>query len=158
MQKIAPYLWFDSQAEEAANFYVSVFKKDSKIVSVSRYGEVGPGPKGSVMEVNFDLNGQRFMALNGGPEFTFIESVSFLIACEDQDEVDYYWEKLSEGGAPGVCGWLKDKYGLSWQVIPNLLEELVSDPDPEKSGRVMKAMLQMKKIDSAELQRAYDQN
>jgi predicted 3-demethylubiquinone-9 3-methyltransferase (glyoxalase superfamily) len=152
-QKITPFLWFDNQAEEAANFYVSIFK-NSKIGTISRYGEAGPGPKGSVMVVSLEIAGQRFLALNGGPTFKFTEAVSFMVDCKSQQEVDELWEKLSEGGSTQDCGWLKDKYGLSWQITPTVLMELISDPDPEKSDRVMKAMLQMTKIDIAKLQQA----
>jgi predicted 3-demethylubiquinone-9 3-methyltransferase (glyoxalase superfamily) len=153
-QKITPFLWFDGKAEEAANFYVSVFR-NSKILKIARYGEAGPGPKGSVMTVVFALDGQEFIALNGGPHFKFTEAVSFSVDCKTQDEVDEFWEKLSAGGEQGPCGWLKDKYGLSWQVNPSILGEMMSDPDPAKSKRVMEAMLQMKKIDIAALRRAY---
>jgi predicted 3-demethylubiquinone-9 3-methyltransferase (glyoxalase superfamily) len=156
MQKITPFLWFDDQAEEAMNFYVSVFK-NSKIVSVSRYGEGGPRPKGMVMIATFQLNGQEFMALNGGPEFKFTEAISLFVDCKTQEEVDYLWEKLSDGGEKGQCGWLKDKYGLSWQIVPSALGELMNDKDSEKSKRVMEAMLKMTKIDIAELKRAYEQ-
>jgi predicted 3-demethylubiquinone-9 3-methyltransferase (glyoxalase superfamily) len=151
-----PFLWFDTQAEEAANFYVSIFK-DSKILSVNRYGEAGPGPKGSVMTVDFQLEGQRFCALNGGPQFPFTEAISLYVNCETQDEVDDLWEKLSIGGKKDQCGWLNDKYGLSWQIIPSILITVLQDKDPAKSARVMKAMRQMNKIDIAALQRAYDQ-
>jgi predicted 3-demethylubiquinone-9 3-methyltransferase (glyoxalase superfamily) len=154
MQKITPFLWFDNQAEEAANFYVSTFK-NSKIETVSRYGEAGPGPKGSVMIVQFQLEGQRFTALNGGPLFTFTPAISLLVDCETQDEVDDLWERLSAGGRPDRCGWLQDKYGLSWQIIPSALGKLMSDPDPQKSQRVMQAMLQMDKIDIKRLEQAY---
>lgn len=156
MQKITPFLWFDGKAEEAMNFYVSIFK-NSKRGRISRYGEEGPGPKGAVMVVTFRLDGQEFMALNGGPHFKFTEAISLLVNCETQDEVDAMWEKLSEGGAKGQCGWLKDKYGLSWQVVPTALGEMMSDPDPEKSKRVMITMLQMKKLDISGLKRAYEQ-
>jgi predicted 3-demethylubiquinone-9 3-methyltransferase (glyoxalase superfamily) len=155
MPKITPFLWFDHQAEEAANFYVSIFK-NSKIQTVSRYGEAGPGPKGSVMVVTFQLDGQSFTALNGGPKFTFTPAISLLVNCETQTEVDELWEKLSAGGRKDRCGWLQDKYGLSWQIVPTTLGKLISDPDPEKSKRVMQAMLQMDKIDIARLQQAYD--
>jgi predicted 3-demethylubiquinone-9 3-methyltransferase (glyoxalase superfamily) len=153
MQRIVPFLWFDSNAEEAANFYVSIFK-NSKIVHTSRYGEAGPGPRGSVMVVTFELDGQEFMALNGGPQFKFSEAISLLVNCKNQDEVDDYWEKLSAGGQEVQCGWLKDKFGLSWQVVPTILGELLVDKDPKKRERVMKAMLQMKKIDVAGLKKA----
>src|ERR1700674_1394447 len=146
MQKITPFLWFDDKAEEAANFYVSIFK-NSKMGSVSRYGEGGPGPKGTVMVATFQLDGQEFIALNGGPQFKFTEAISFVVNCETQEEVDGFWEKLSEGGEKSRCGWLKDKYGLSWQIVPTVLGELMQDKDPEKSKRVMEAMLQMDKID-----------
>jgi predicted 3-demethylubiquinone-9 3-methyltransferase (glyoxalase superfamily) len=153
MQKITPFLWFDGKAEEAMNFYISIFK-NSKVVSVARYGEAGPGPKGTVMTAKFELNGQEFVALNGGPQFTFTEAISFVVNCETQQEVDAFWEKLSEGGEKSRCGWLKDKYGLSWQVIPSVLPEMLQDKDAEKSKRVMNAMLQMDKIDIAGLKRA----
>jgi len=156
MQKINPFLWFNDKAEDAANFYVSIFK-NSKIVNVARYGEAGPGPKGTAMTVTFDLAGQRFIALNGGPQFKFSEAISFFINCETQQEVDDLWEKLSAGGEKSQCGWLKDKYGLSWQVIPTILGEMLHDPDPRKSQRVMQAMLRMNKIDIALLKQAYDQ-
>jgi predicted 3-demethylubiquinone-9 3-methyltransferase (glyoxalase superfamily) len=155
MQKITPFLWFDDQAEEAMNFYVSIFK-NSKVGGVSRYGEGGPGPKGMVMTATFQLDGQEFMALNGGPEFPFTEAISFFVSCETQQEVDELWEKLSEGGEAGRCGWLKDKFGLSWQIIPTALGELLSDKDAGKAGRVMEAMLQMNKIDIQVLKRAYE--
>ena len=154
MQKITPFLWFDNQAEEAMNFYTSVFK-NSKVGDVSRYGDAGPGPKGSVMVASFELEGARFTALNGGPHFKFTEAVSFQVHCEDQDEVDYFWKKLSAGGTEGPCGWLKDKYGLSWQVVPEVLFEMLLDPDQKKAERVTKAFLQMKKFDIAALKRAY---
>jgi predicted 3-demethylubiquinone-9 3-methyltransferase (glyoxalase superfamily) len=155
MQKITPFLWFDGKAEEAMNFYVSVFK-NSKVVSVTRYGEAGPGAKGTVMSATFEIEGQAFYALNGGPHFTFTPAISFFVNCETQQEVDELWEKLSEGGKKDRCGWLKDKYGLSWQIIPSILGKLLQDKDAAKSSRVMKAMLQMDKIDIARLQRAYD--
>jgi len=153
MQKISPFLWFDSNAEEAANFYVSIFK-DSKILKIARYGEAGPGPAGSVMVVNFQIEGQDFIALNGGPLFKFTEAISFVINCQTQEEVDHYWNKLTAGGQESQCGWLKDKYGLSWQVTPTILGELLADKDQKKAQRVMQAMLQMKKIDIAALKRA----
>jgi predicted 3-demethylubiquinone-9 3-methyltransferase (glyoxalase superfamily) len=156
MPRITPFLWFDTQAEEAANFYVSVFN-NSKLVNITRYGEAGPGPKGSVMTVVFELDGQEFIALNGGPQFTFTEAISFSVDCKTQEELDEFWEKLSEGGEEGPCGWLKDKYGLSWQINPTILGEMLNDPDPEKSKRVMEAMLTMNKIDSAGLKRAYEE-
>ena len=155
MQKITPFLWFDNQAEEAMNFYVSIFK-NSKVVSVSRYGEAGPGPAGSVMTATFVLDGQEFTALNGGPHFKFTEAISFYVNCRDQQEVDDLWNKLLEGGEESQCGWLKDKFGLSWQIVPAVLGELMGDKDAEKAARVTKAMLQMKKIDIAALKRAYD--
>ena len=156
MQKITPFLWFDGQAEEAMNFYISIFK-NSKVVSVNRYGEAGPGPKGTVMTASFLLEGQEFVALNGGPQFTFSPAISFVVNSETQEEVDKFWEKLSAGGEQHQCGWLKDKYGVSWQIVPTVLIEMLNDPDPVKSGRVMKAMLQMNKIDIAGLKRAYEQ-
>lgn len=155
MSKISPFLWFDNQAEEAAKHYVSIFP-GSKIVSTSRYGEAGPGPKGSVMTVTFELDGLQFIALNGGPQFKFTEAISFSVDCKTQEEVDRYWDKLSVGGEEGPCGWLKDRHGLSWQVNPTILGEMLSDPDPAKSKRVMEAMLKMKKIDIAELKKAYE--
>ena len=155
MQKITPFLWFDDNAEEAMNFYVSVFK-NSKIGRVTRYGETGPGPKGKVMTGTFELRGQEFMALNGGPQFKFTEAISFFVNCETQEEVDELWEKLSKGGEKGRCGWLKDKFGLSWQIVPTALGRMLSDADPAKSQRVMKAMLQMDKIDIARLKQAYE--
>jgi len=154
VQKITPFLWFDGQAEQAANFYVSVFRKNSKILEVARYGEAGPGPKGSVMTVAFELEGQKFTALNGGPQYQFTPAVSFVVNCATQAEVDEYWKKLAEGGQEVACGWLTDKYGLSWQIVPTRLMELITDPDKKKVGRVMQAMLQMKKIDVAALERA----
>ncbi|PWU44129.1 hypothetical protein DLJ46_27660 [Micromonospora globispora] len=154
-QKIVPNLWFDTQAEEAAHFYISVFD-NSRIVNVTHYGEAGPGPAGTVMTVEFELNGQRFVGINGGPQFTFSEAVSFQINCADQGEVDYYWERLSEGGQEGPCGWLKDRYGLSWQVVPTGMEEMLNDPDRERAQRAMKAMLGMGKIDIAALHSAAD--
>ena len=155
MQKIKPFLWFDDKAEEAVNFYVSVFK-NSKVVSMSRYGEAGPGPKGTVMSATFKLDGQEFLALNGGPQFTFTPAISFFVNCETQQEVDELWEKLSAGGKEERCGWLKDKYGLSWQIIPSALGKMLQDKDREKASRVMKAMLQMSKIEIEGLKRAYD--
>jgi predicted 3-demethylubiquinone-9 3-methyltransferase (glyoxalase superfamily) len=160
LQKITPNLWFDNQAEEAANFYVSIFK-NSKIGDITRYGEaaaeISGKPKGSVMTITFQIEGQEFTALNGGPQFKFTEAISLLVNCETQQEVDELWEKLSQGGEEGPCGWLKDKYGVSWQVVPRILDEMIRDPDPVKAERVMKAMLQMQKIDIAGLQQAYDQ-
>lgn len=155
MQKITPFLWFDNNAEEAANFYVSLFK-NSKIKSISRYGDSGPGPKGSVMIVNFQLEGQDFTALNGGPHFKFTPAISLFVDCDTQEEVDQLWEKLSEGGRKDRCGWLQDKWGLSWQIIPRALQQLMSDSDPKKSASVMQAMLQMDKIDIEGLKRAYE--
>lgn len=155
MQKITPFLWFDGKAEEAAKFYISIFK-NSKIGRISRYGEAGPGPKGAAMSATFELDGQEFIALNGGPQFTFSPAISFFVNCETQEEVDEIWEKLCEGGKKNRCGWLQDKFGVSWQVIPTALGKLMSDPDPEKSGRVMRAMLQMEKIDIRGLQQAYE--
>ena len=161
IQKITPFLWFDSQAEEAVSFYASIFK-NSKIVSVTRYGVEGAKasgrPKGTVMTMAFQLSGQEFVALNGGPHFKFTEAISFVVNCESQDEVDYYWEKLSRGGDEKAqqCGWLKDKYGVSWQIVPTVLGELLKDPDPEKSRRIMKAMLTMKKITIETLKQASD--
>jgi len=155
MQKITPFLWFDGKAEEAANFYVSVFK-NSKIVSIMRYGEAGPGAKGSVMSATFQLDGQDCIALNGGPMFTFSPAISFFVNCESQEEVDKLWEKLSEGGEKQRCGWLKDKYGVSWQIIPTVLGQLLQDKDREKSKRVMNAMLQMDKLDITTLKQAYE--
>jgi predicted 3-demethylubiquinone-9 3-methyltransferase (glyoxalase superfamily) len=154
MPKITPFLWYDASAEEAANFYVSIFR-NSKILKITRYGEAGPGPKGSVMTVEFVLDGQEFIALNGGPHFKFTEAISFSVDCKTQEEVDEFWEKLSAGGEQGPCGWLKDKYGLSWQINPRVLGEMLGDPDPAKSKRVMEAMLQMKKIDIKGLKEAY---
>jgi predicted 3-demethylubiquinone-9 3-methyltransferase (glyoxalase superfamily) len=156
MQKITTFLWFDHQAEEAMNFYISIFK-NSKVVSSSRFGEAGPGPKGTVMSVTFQLEGQNFMALNGGPLFKFTEAISLFVNCESQEEVDELWDQLSQGGEPGRCGWLKDKYGLSWQIIPSALSKMLQDTDPGKSQRVMQAMLRMNKIDIAGLKRAYEQ-
>ena len=155
LQRITPNLWFDGDAEEAAGFYTSVFK-NSRIVHVARYTEAGPRPAGMVMSVEFELDGQRFVAINGGPEFTFDEAVSFQISCETQDDVDYYWERLSEGGSEGPCGWLKDRYGLSWQVVPTGMEELFADPDPGRAERAMRAMLGMRKVDIAALRAAAD--
>ncbi len=153
IQRITPFLWFDQQAEEAANFYVSIFP-NSKIVQVARYTAAGPGPAGSVMTVAFQLDGQSFVALNGGPIYHFTEAVSFVVNCESQDEVDTYWDKLSAGGAEIQCGWLKDRYGLCWQIVPTALFELLSDPDPEMTQRVMQAMFTMKKLDIRGLQQA----
>jgi predicted 3-demethylubiquinone-9 3-methyltransferase (glyoxalase superfamily) len=155
-QKITPFLWFDTQAEEAMKFYTSVFKK-SKVGTIARYGEAGPGPVGSVMTATFELDGQEFIALNAGPHFKFNEAISFVIDCETQEEIDYYWEKLTaDGGEESQCGWLKDKFGLSWQVTPSMLGKLYSSGDPKKSQRMMQAMMKMKKLDISVLQRAYD--
>ncbi|MEP6596035.1 MAG: VOC family protein [Ginsengibacter sp.] len=156
MQKITPFLWFDNRAEEAMNFYTSVFK-NSKIKKVSRYPEGGPGAAGTVMTASFELNGQEFIVLNGGPQFHFTEAISFLVNCDTQEEVDDFWEKLSEGGQKSQCGWLKDKYGLSWQIVPNALGQMMADGDPAKAKRVMMAMIQMSKIDIKTLRQAYDQ-
>ena len=155
MQKIIPFLWFNNNAEEAVNFYASVFK-DSRILNIARYGDAGPGPKGQVMTASFQLNGQEFIALNGGPHFKFTEAISFVVNCQTQEEVDEYWDKLSDGGEKSRCGWLKDKFGLSWQVVPTILSKLLGDKDAEKSKRVMSAMMQMDKIDIAKLEQAYD--
>jgi len=155
MQKITPFLWFDNNAEEAVNFYVSIFK-NSKVLSITRYGEAGPAPAGTVLTAAFQLQGQEFIALNGGPQFKFTEAISFSVNCETQEELDQYWEKLSEGGEKGRCGWLKDKYGLSWQVNPVVLGEMLQDEDPEKAKRVMEAMLQMNKLDIETLKKAYE--
>jgi predicted 3-demethylubiquinone-9 3-methyltransferase (glyoxalase superfamily) len=155
MQPITPCLWFDTQGEEAAELYTSVFP-NSKIVEVTRYGSAGPRDEGTVMTVEFELNGQSFVALNGGPDFTFSEAISFQVACKDQAEVDYYWNTLSQGGEEGPCGWVKDRFGLSWQIVPTRLNELLTDPDPERAQRAMAAMLEMRKIDIAELERAAD--
>src|SRR6266550_1404715 len=153
MQKITPFLWYDDKAEEAANFYVSIFK-NSKVLNVARYGESGPGPKGSVMTAEFELEGQKFVALNGGPVFKFTEAISFVVNCTTQAEVDKFWKKLSAGGKEVQCGWLKDKYGLSWQIVPTVLGELLSDKDAAKSQRVMQAMLKMVKLDIKKLKQA----
>lgn len=156
MPRITPCLWFDDQAEEAATFYTSVFD-NSKILDVSRYSEAGPGPAGSAMMVRFELDGQELLGLNGGPaHYGFSEAVSFVIACHSQEEVDHFWDRLCEGGEEGPCGWLKDRFGLSWQVVPDRLGEIMSDPDPERAKRAMAAMLAMKKLDVAELERAAD--
>ena len=152
MREITPCLWFDTEGEEAAQFYTSIFP-NSKITDVARYGSAGPRPEGTVMTVSFELDGQKFVALNGGPQFTFNEAVSFQVLCESQEEVDTYWSKLSEGGEEGPCGWLKDRFGLSWQIVPTRLPELLEDPDREKSQRVMAAMLEMRKIDVEALER-----
>ena len=155
MSKITTFLWFDGKAEEAMNHYLSIFK-NSKAGSVTRYGAGGPGPKGSVMTVAFELEGQEFLALNGGPQFKFSEAISLLVTCDSQEEIDELWSKLTAGGEEGQCGWLKDRFGLSWQIIPTALGRMLGDPDPARSRRVMEAMLQMEKIDIARLERAYD--
>jgi len=155
MQKITPFLWFDDQAEEAADFYTSIFK-NSKIGTITRFGEEGPGRPGSVMTVTFQIEGQEFTALNGGPHFDFTPAISFFVNCETQVEVDELWDKLSEGGEPEQCGWLKDRYGVSWQIVPGILLEMLQDEDAEKSRRVTSAMLQMVKIDIEKLKLAYD--
>lgn len=154
MQKITPFLWFDNNAEDAANFYVSIFK-NSRVLNVARYGDAGPGPKGTVVTAQFELDGQKFIALNGGPQFKFTEAVSFVVNCETQEEIDYFWEKLSAGGEKSQCGWLKDKYGLSWQVVPTILGELMAG-NAERSNRVMQALLQMQKLEIEPLKRAYE--
>lgn len=156
MQKIKPSLWFDANAEEAVHFYVSIFR-NSRILGSLRYGEAAPGPGDSVLVIDFVLDGQEFNAFNGGPHFTFSEAISFSVDCATQEEIDYYWEKLSEGGRTDQCGWLKDKFGLSWQIVPTILGEMMRDDDSERSNRVMKAVLQMTKLDIAKLQKAYDQ-
>lgn len=155
MQKISPFLWFDGQAEEAANFYVSIFE-NSRVVGVSRFGDAGPGPAGSVMAISFELNGEAITALNGGPEFSFSPAISLQVDCDTQDEIDHLWDRLTEGGEPGQCGWLIDKYGLSWQIDPAILGELLGGPDSAASQRVMAALLEMRKIDIATLQRAHE--
>jgi len=153
MPKITPFLWFNDEAEEAANFYVSVFR-NSKVKAVTRYGDAGPGPKGSVMTVSLELDGQEFTALNGGPQFAFTEAVSFVVHCDTQQDVDEYWNKLTEGGRAVQCGWLKDKYGLSWQIVPKALPRLLQQTDPKKAQRVVQALMQMTKIDVAQLEQA----
>jgi predicted 3-demethylubiquinone-9 3-methyltransferase (glyoxalase superfamily) len=153
MPDITPFLWFDTEGEDAANFYTSIFP-NSKITDIARYGSAGPRPEGTVMTVAFELDGQKFVALNGGPQFTFSEAISFQVGCADQGEVDKYWNALAEGGEEGPCGWLKDRFGLSWQIVPNRLLELLEDPDKERAQRVMGAMLEMKKIEIDELERA----
>jgi predicted 3-demethylubiquinone-9 3-methyltransferase (glyoxalase superfamily) len=155
MQKITPFLWFNGQAEEAMNFYLSIFKYSERI-SVARYGEAGPGAKGSVMTASFQLAGQEFIALNGGPQYTFTPAISFVVSCETQQEVDEYWQKLAEGGRTDRCGWLQDRFGVSWQIVPTALSRLLQDKDPERSKRVMAVMLQMTKLDIARLQQAAD--
>ena len=154
-QQITPFLWFDDNADEAVNFYLSIFK-DSRLLDTKRYGETGPGPKGTIMTATFELNGQQFIALNGGPRFKFTEAVSFVVKCETQEEIDDYWDKLLEGGEAQQCGWLKDKFGLSWQIVPAQLSELFGGDDPQRAGRVMQAMMQMVKFDIAKLKEAYD--
>src|SRR5262249_32363175 len=156
MQKITPFLWFDGKAEEAVNFYVSIFK-NSKIVRLARCGDAGPGPKGSVMSATFQLDGQEFFALNGGPQFSFTPAISFFVNCETQEEVDELWEKLSAGGKKEQCGWVTDKFGLSWQIIPTALGQMLGDKDARKSGRVLEAMMQMSKIEISRLRQAYEQ-
>jgi predicted 3-demethylubiquinone-9 3-methyltransferase (glyoxalase superfamily) len=155
MQRIVTNLWFDTEAEEAAEFYASVFE-NSRIVSVARYTEAGPRPAGTVMTVEFELDGQRFIGINGGPEFKFDEAISLMINCETQEEIDYYWERLTEGGEESQCGWLKDRYGLSWQVVPTGMEEIFAGPDPERARRAMEALLKMRKLDIAALRSAAD--
>jgi predicted 3-demethylubiquinone-9 3-methyltransferase (glyoxalase superfamily) len=155
MQKITPFLWFDGNAEEAANFYISIFK-NSKLGKISRYGDAGPGPKGTAMSVTFQIEGQEFFALNGGPQFKFTPAISFFVNCETQQEVDDLWEKLSAGGRTDRCGWLQDKFGLSWQIIPTVLGQLLGDKDPQRAKRAMQAMLQMTKLDIKKLQQAAD--
>jgi predicted 3-demethylubiquinone-9 3-methyltransferase (glyoxalase superfamily) len=156
MQRITPFLWFDDQAEEAVELYTSVFK-NSRVGKVTRYGKAGPGPEGSVMTISFELEGLQFTALNGGPEFQFNEAISFIVDCQSQEEVDELWDRLSEGGEEGPCGWLKDRFGVSWQIVPTILPELLNDPDLEKAQRVTEAMLKMKKIDIGALKQAYKQ-
>jgi predicted 3-demethylubiquinone-9 3-methyltransferase (glyoxalase superfamily) len=155
MQKITPFLWFDGQAEEAMNFYTSIFRS-AKVGNIVRYGDAGPGPKGSVLTASFELEGLQFTGLNGGPHFKFNEAVSFHVACESQQEVDYFWSKLGDGGQIQQCGWLRDKFGLSWQIVPAVLPTWLSDPDAEKANRVMQAVLRMKKLDIAQLKQAYE--
>ena len=155
MNEITPFLWFDTEGEEAATLYTSVFP-NSRILDVSRYGSAGPRPEGMAMTVSFELEGRKFVALNGGPQYTFTEAVSFQVSCATQDEVDRFWSALSEGGEEGPCGWLKDRYGLSWQIVPSVMYELIADPDPERAQRAIAAMLQMGKLDIAELERAAD--
>ena len=155
LQKITSCLWFDTEAEDAANFYTSIFD-NSRILKIARYGKAGPRPEGSVLTVDFELSGQRFVGLNGGPEFPFTEAVSLMVDCDTQQEVDELWETLTDGGKESQCGWLKDRYGLSWQIVPSVLVEMISDDDSERSNRVMESMLKMVKLDIAELQRAYD--
>ena len=154
-QKITTFLWFDNQAEEAINFYVSIFK-NSRVGDITRYGDTGPGPKGQVMTAEFQIEGQQFTALNGGPHFKFTEAISLVVNCETQEEVDEHWEKLSAGGQKVQCGWLKDKFGLSWQIVPTILKDLLKDKDPEKTNRVMQAVMKMTKLDIAQLKAAYE--
>jgi predicted 3-demethylubiquinone-9 3-methyltransferase (glyoxalase superfamily) len=156
MPKITTFLWFNNQAEEAARFYTSIFKKNSKVGEIMYWGDTGPGPKGSVLTVEFELDGQEFIAMNGGPAVTFNDAISLQVECADQAEVDYYWERLSEGGQKSVCGWLKDRYGLSWQVTPKVLPRMLKDKDPARADRAMTAMMGMAKLDIAALERAYD--
>jgi len=156
MQKITPFLWFNDQAEEAMKFYVSIFK-DSKVVGITRYGDSGPGPKGSVLTAAFQLEGQDFVALNGGPLFSFSPAISFVVNCETQQEIDYYWDKLSASPADEQCGWLKDKFGVSWQIVPSAVSHMLQDKDPARSGRVMRAVMTMKKLDLGALKKAYEQ-
>jgi len=155
MQKVTPCLWFDTQGEEAANFYTSVFP-NSKILNISRYGEAGPGPEGQALTVSFELDGQEFTALNGGPQFTFSEAISFQVSCDSQEEVDRFWDTLSQGGEEGQCGWLKDRFGVSWQIVPAAMGQLLGGPDQQRSQQAVTAMLQMKKLDIHQLQDAYD--
>lgn len=156
MQKITPFLWFNNQAEEAVRFYTSVFK-NSEILGITHYGSDGPGVEGTVMTMVFQIEGQKFLALNGGPQFTFSPAISFVVNCETQEEIDYFWEKLSEGGQKIECGWLQDKYGVSWQIVPTILGEMLQDKDPVKANRVFQAMLKMKKMDISKLKQAYEQ-
>ncbi len=156
MQKITPFLWFNEDAEEAVNFYTSIFQ-NSKVGKISRLGDEVPGPKGKVLTATFQLDGLELMALNGGPEYSFTPAISFFVHCQTQDEVDYFWEKLSAGGEKGPCGWLKDRFGVSWQIVPDILLELMNDPDPEKARRVTQAMLKMGKIEIAGIKQAYEQ-
>ena len=154
-QKITPFLWFNDNAEEAVNFYISIFK-DSRVTDVTRYSDAGPGPKGQVMTMSFELNGQQFTALNGGLQFNFTEAISFVVKCENQEEIDYYWDKLLEGGQAHQCGWLKDRFGLSWQIVPAEIGKFFGGDDPQRTGRVMQAMMQMVKFDIGKLKEAYD--
>ena len=154
-QTITPFLWFNDNAEEAVNFYISIFK-DSRVTDVTRYSDAGPGPKGQVMTMSFELDGQQFTALNGGPQFKFTEAISFVVKCENQEEIDYYWDKLREGGQAHQCGWLKDKFGLSWQIVPAEIGKFFGGDDPQRTGRVMQVMMPMVKFDIAKLQEAYE--